>query len=70
MEKQEPKPKLKHSEDFTKACTVSQFEELKKDLEAIIARGKALGLAVSAWEAELKDTEEQIRTLQELQDRW
>ena len=69
-EKQEQKPKLKHSEDFTRACNVSQFEELKKDLVAIIANGKALGIAVSSWEAELADTEEQIRTLQELQDRW
>ena len=69
-ENREPKQKLKHSEDFTRACNVRQFEELKKALVAIIAQGKALGLAVSAWEAELADTEEQIRTLQELQDRW
>lgn len=70
-EKQDPKPKLKHSEDYTRACNVRQFEDLKKDLVAIIATGKALGLAVSAWEAELKDTEEQIRTLKDLNpDYW
>lgn len=63
-------PKLRHSEEYTRACNVRQFEELKRELEAIIATGKALGIAVSSWEAELADTEEQIRTLQELQDRW
>lgn len=69
-ENDRPAPKLRHSEEYTKACNVRQFEELKRELEAIIAQGKALGLAVSAWEKERADVEEQIRTLQELQDRW
>lgn len=66
-EKQEQKPKLKHSEDFTRACNVRQFEELKKDLVAIIATGKAMGLATSAWEKELEETNAQIRALESLQ---